>query len=216
MSNDEQMVGAEARNHVMICRRRGEGAAALASPRPISMLAEVTHRCTRSAVPIAPTRWFSMAVTAELDTETWTCACLTRRRRSASCMFICQGVSPARGATSMQMLHGGGAYGSGLYTKILITSAVGIERGSARRACRRRPRPRADVRFRTANRTLLTTSPTIRGARLPRKKDLAAAVVRLKNSISTTVEHVVVHPRQCRAHGSPWIDLAIALGASRS
>jgi PqqA peptide cyclase len=179
-------------------------AAAPALPRPISMLAELTHRCPLGC-PYCSNPLVLDGRDSELDTETW-----TRVFGEAAALGVLHvhlsGGEPGARRDLVQITAA--AHASGLYTN-LITSAVGINAA--------RLDELADAGLDHVQISIQDSEPAsadhianYRGA-FARKKDLAAAVVRLK--IPLTV-NVVVHRANVERMVA-MVDLAIALGASR-
>lgn len=173
-------------------------------PHPIGMLAELTHRCPLGC-PYCSNPLSLDARERELDTQTW-----SRVFREAAALGVLHvhlsGGEPSARRDLVQITAA--AHASGLYTN-LITSAVGINPT--------RLAELADVGLDHVQISIQDSEPTsadhianYHGA-FARKKELAAAVVRLK--IPLTV-NAVVHRSNIDRIGA-MVDLAIELGASR-
>jgi PqqA peptide cyclase len=173
-------------------------------PHPIGMLAELTHRCPLGC-PYCSNPLSLDARERELDTQTW-----SRVFREAAALGVLHvhlsGGEPGARRDLVQITAA--AHASGLYTN-LITSAVGINPT--------RLAELADIGLDHVQISIQDSEPTsadhianYQGA-FARKKELAAAVVRLK--IPLTV-NAVVH-RSNIDHIGFMVDLAIELGASR-
>jgi PqqA peptide cyclase len=172
--------------------------------RPIGMLAELTHRCPLGC-PYCSNPLALDARGKELDTQTW-----ARVFREATALGVLHvhlsGGEPGARRDLVEITAA--AHESGLYTN-LITSAVGI---TATRLARL-----ADAGLDHVQISIQDSEPAsadqiahYQGA-FARKKELAAAVVRLK--ILLTV-NAVIHRANVDRIGA-MVDLAIELGASR-
>jgi pyrroloquinoline quinone biosynthesis protein E len=181
----------------------GEAMASL-PPHPIGVLAELTHRCPLGC-PYCSNPLSLDARKQELDTQTW-----SRVFAEAAALGVLHvhlsGGEPGARRDLVQITAA--AHASGLYTN-LITSAVGIN--PARLA------ELADAGLDHVQISIQDSEPTsadhianYHGA-FARKKELAAAVVRLK--IPLTV-NAVIHRSNIDRIGA-MVDLAIKLGASR-
>jgi pyrroloquinoline quinone biosynthesis protein E len=179
-------------------------ARASSPPHPIGMLAELTHRCPLGC-PYCSNPLSLDARERELDTQTW-----SRVFRESAALGVLHvhlsGGEPGARRDLEQITAA--AHASGLYTN-LITSAVGINPT--------RLAELADAGLDHVQISIQDSEPTsadhianYRGA-FARKKELAAAVVRLK--IPLTV-NAVIHRSNIHRIGA-MVDLAIGLGASR-
>lgn len=175
-----------------------------AAPGPIGMLAELTHRCPLGC-PYCSNPLALDPRESELDTQTW-----ARVFREAAALNVLQvhlsGGEP--GARRDLVDITAAAHSSGLYIN-LITSAVGITPATLGKL--------ADAGLDHVQISIQDSEPAsadhiagYQGA-FARKKELAAAVVRLK--IPLTV-NVVVH-RANLDRIAAMIELAIRYGASR-
>ena len=184
-------------------RPAGEARAA-SPPRPIGMLAELTHRCPlgcpycSNPLALDPRR-------AELDTQTW---CRVFREAAALGVLHVHLSGGEPGARRDLEQITAAAHASGLYTN-LITSAVGI--APARLAeLAEAGLDHVQISIQDSEGASADRIANYRGA-FARKKELAAAVVRLK--IPLTV-NAVIHRANADRIGA-MVDLAIELGASR-
>lgn len=181
----------------------GEPTAAL-PPRPIGLLAELTHRCPLGC-PYCSNPLTLDARASELDAQTW--ARVFREAAALGVMHVHLSGGEPGARRDLEEITAA-AHASGLYTN-LITSAVGIP--AARLA------KLADGGLDHVQISLQDVEPSAadhianyRGA-FARKKELAAAVVQLK--IPLTV-NAVIHRANIERIG-PMVELAIVLGGSR-
>ena len=176
------------------------------APRPLGLLAELTHRCPLGCPycsnPLALEAPRRRARHRDLGARVQ-----AKPRRSACCRCISPAASRARGAISSRSRTA--AHDAGLYTN-LITSAVGITKETLGKLVRCRARPRADLDPGQRARHRPTTSPATRAptrasTRSPRE------VTRL--GIPLTV-NAVMH-RANIDHVEDMVELALTLGAKR-
>ncbi len=173
-------------------------------PHPIGMLAELTHRCPLGC-PYCSNPLALDARGSELDTQTW-----ARVFREAAALGVLHvhlsGGEPAARRDLVEIMAA--AHESGLYTN-LITSAVGI---TTTRLAKLADAGLDHVQISIQDSEAVSADQIAhyQGA-FARKKELAAAIVRLK--IPLTV-NAVVHRANVDRIGA-MVDLAIDLRASR-
>lgn len=179
-------------------------ARASSPPHPIGMLAELTHRCPLGC-PYCSNPLSLDARERELDTQTW-----SRVFRESAALGVLHvhlsGGEPGARRDLVQITAA--AHASGLYTN-LITSAVGINPTRLSELADA-GLDHVQISFQDSEPTSADHIANYRGA-FARKKELAAAVVRLK--IPLTV-NAVIHRSNIHRIGA-MVDLAIGLGASR-